>query len=319
MDMKQSRWRKYLGAVPLLVTVTIGAGLRLFGLNWAPPGLHFDEAVYGLMALDIYHGRFPLFFSAYTGREPLYMYIMAAVFRIMGVSALGIRLTSALIGSVTVLLAYLLFRELFHRRIASIAAALTALSYWHLTVSRNGYPNILIPPMECLALYGLWRGYRDGRRVWMALGGMFVGGVLYTYLAARLFPVTIAAFFLYALLVDGSRFRARMGGILLAALLAVLVFAPLGGYFLAHPQDFWERTNQVLAFRLASGMELPRIIAGNIVKTLGGFFLQGDPRWHYNLPGKPIFDPILAAFFAVGILVALRNWKRLNMPSCLSG
>ena len=310
MHEKQNRWSKYAGALPLWVIVTVGAAFRLFGLNWAPPGLHFDEAVYGLMALDIYRGRLPVFFSAYTGREPLYMYIMAAVFRAVGVGALGIRLTSALIGIATVLLAFLLFRELYHRRSAWIAAALTALNYWHLTVSRNGYPNILIPPMECLALYGLWRGYRDGHRVWMALGGAFVGGVLYTYLAARLFPVTIAILFLYVLLVDGRRFRARLGGILLAALVAALVFAPLGAYFLAHPQDFWERTNQVLAFRLASGGELPRVIAGNLVKTLGGFFWQGDPRQHYNLPGKPIFDPILAIFFAVGILVALRNWRK---------
>jgi hypothetical protein len=50
-----------------------------------------------------------------------------------------------------------------------------------------------------------------------------------------------------------------------------------------------------------------RVIASNMVKTLGAFFVRGDPRWHYNLPGKPIFDPILAAFFGLGIFVALRR------------
>ena len=30
-----------------------------------------------------------------------------------------------------------------------------------------------------------------------------------------------------------------------------------------------------------------RVYGDNILKTVGGFFLKGDPRWHYNLPGKP--------------------------------
>jgi hypothetical protein len=275
-----------------------------------PPGLHFDEAVYGLMALDIYHGHFPVFFPAYTGREPLYMYFMAAVFRLVGVGALGIRLTSALIGIATIPLTFLLFCEMFSHQIGVIAAALNAISYWHLTVSRNGYPNILIPPLECLALYFLWRGYRDGRKVLMVLGGAFVGGILYTYLAARLFPVTVAAFFLYTLLVDRKRFLCRLKSLLLAALVALLVFAPLGAHFLAHPHDFWERADQVLAPRHMTLGELPHLIADNVVRTWGGFFIWGDPRWHYNLPGKPIFDPILAFFFALGLLIAICNWRK---------
>jgi 4-amino-4-deoxy-L-arabinose transferase-like glycosyltransferase len=297
-------------ATSIALITAIGAALRLFRLNLAPPGLHFDEAVYGLMALDIYRGHFPVFFPAYTGREPLYMYLMAAVFRLVGIGALGIRLTSALIGIATIPLAFLLLREMFSRRIGTIAAVLTALSYWHLTVSRNGYPNILIPPLECLALYFLWRGYRDGRKELMALGGAFVGGILYTYLAARLFPVTVAAFFLYIFLVDRRCFLSRLSGLLLAALVTLLVFAPLGAHFLAHPHDFWERADQVLASHHMTLGELPRLITDNIVRTWGGFFVRGDPRWHYNLPGKPIFDPILALFFALGLLIALRNWRR---------
>ncbi len=299
-----------LKITPIPLITAMGAALRLFRLSSAPPGLHFDEAVYGLMALDIYHGHFSVFFSAYTGREPLYMYVMAAVFRLVGIGSVGIRLTSALIGIATIPLAFLLFREMFSQRMGIIAAALIAFSYWHLTVSRNGYPNILIPPLESLALYFLWRGYRDGHRGFMALSGVFVGGVLYTYLAARLFPVTVAAFFLYTFLVDRKRFLSRLSGLLLAAVVSLLVFAPLGIHFLTHPHDFWERTSQVLAVGRVAQSELLRLIAGNFVQTLGGFFLRGDPRWHYNLPGKPIFDPIMAVFFVLGLFVAVRNWRK---------
>lgn len=307
------RYRMPLGILrvaPILLITVMGTVLRLFRLNSVPPGLHFDEAVYGLMALDIYHGHFPVFFSAYTGREPLYMYLMAVAFRLIGIGTLGIRLTSALMGIATIPLAFPLFREMFSRRVGIVAACLTAFSYWHLTVSRNGYPNILIPPLESLALYFLWRGYQDGRKRLMALGGAFVGGVLYTYLAARLFPVTVAAFFTYAFLVDRKRFLSRRSGLLLAALASILVFAPLGLHFLTHPHDFWERTSQVLAVGRVAQKGLLRLIASNFIQTLGGFFLRGDSRWHYNLPGKPIFDPIMAIFFVLGLLITLRNWRK---------
>ena len=189
--------------------LVIGGIVRFVALDQFPPGLHFDEAVYGLLARDILHGARPVFFSAWTGREPLYMYLMAGIQAIVGVNTLAIRLTSALIGLATLPLTYLLGRDLFNRRVALLATGLIAVNYWHLTVSRNGYPNILIPPLEALSFYFLWRGYRRGadeRRITddertttstsslvvgrsslvnssgfdFLLGGIFAGLVLYT-------------------------------------------------------------------------------------------------------------------------------------------
>ena len=125
--------------------------LRVVVLGRYPPGLHFDEAVYGLLARDILDGARPVFFSASTGREPLYMYLCAALFAAIGPTALAIRLTSAFAGTATVALTFALGRALFSRRAGLVAAGLVAVHYWHLTVSRNAYPNILIPPIEAAA------------------------------------------------------------------------------------------------------------------------------------------------------------------------
>ena len=290
----------------------VGAVLRLLWLDAVPPGLHFDEAVYGLLARDIYAGRYPIFFSSYTGREPLYMYLMALVYHAIGVNAVAIRLTSALIGLATLPILYLLGREMFSWRVGLLAMALLALSYWHLTVSRNGYPNILIPPLGGLSFYFLWRGYRGGRWLDFVLGGFLAGAILYTYLAARFFPLTLIAIFFYALLVDRDRVRKRLRGILLAGAVAVLTFTPLGLHFLTHPRDFWERARQVLAFGEASGLALVRLLWFNTVQTAGGFLLRGDPRWHFNLPNKPVFGPLLGFFFLLGLFVALRRWRRVE-------
>jgi len=289
----------------------VGAALRLVALGPVPPALHFDEAVYGLMARQIGPGYWPVFFPAYTGREPLYMYLMAGVFHLLGSSAVTVRLTSALIGIATMPALYWLARELYGRRVALVSVAIMAGNYWHLSLSRNGYPNILIPPLECLALALLWRGYRDRRPLLMGAGGLFIGLVLYTYLAARLFPVTLVLYFLYVLLVDARRFWQRAGGLALAVLAALAVFAPLGVYFYQHPHDFYERASQVLVFESGGGWgSWLRTMASNLLQNLGGLFIRGDPRPLFNLPGKPVFTPVMAAFLLLGTGIAARRIKR---------
>ncbi|MBN1399544.1 MAG: glycosyltransferase family 39 protein [Anaerolineae bacterium] len=303
----------------LILITLVGGTLRVVSLRSIPPGLHYDEAVYGLQALDIYHGQRPVFFSSYTGREPLYMYLIAAMFRLVGIGALGIRLTSALAGTITIPLVFLAVRELLAERpeatrVGLLAAAYVAFSYWHLTVSRNGYPNILIPPLECLAIYGLWRGYREGHLLPLTLGGFCTGLILYTYLAARFFPLTVVLSFLWLALVDRRRFLSGLGkrfwGLALAAIIAGTVFAPLGLYFVRHPEDFWERANQVLVFRRAAPQQALWILMRNMARTLGGLFWRGDPRNHFNLPGKPILSPVSTALFGVGLIASVVRWRR---------
>ncbi len=305
--------RHRLFALGLLCVTLAGAAGRLVLLDSAPPALHFDEAVYGLMARQIGPGYWPVFFSGYTGREPLYMYLMAGIFALFGSTAVTLRLTSALIGIASVPALYLLGRELYGRRAGLLAAAVMAGNYWHLSMSRNGYPNILIPPLECLAVTFLWRGYRDRRLGYMALAGLCVGLVLYTYLAARLFPVTLVFFALYILAVDRQRAKSRLGGAALAVLVAALVFAPLGFHFLQHPADFVERASQVLVFESEGGWAAwLRTMSMNLVQNLGGLFVRGDPRPMFNLPGKPIFTPVMAIFFLIGLVRVFRQPRRVE-------
>lgn len=305
--------RHRLFALGLLCVTLAGAAGRLVLLDTAPPALHFDEAVYGLMARQIGPGYWPVFFSGYTGREPLYMYLMAGIFALLGSTDVTLRLTSALIGIATVPALYLLGRELYGRRAGLLAAAVMAGNYWHLSMSRNGYPNILIPQLECLAVTFLWRGYRDRRLGYMALAGLCVGLVLYTYLAARLFPVTLLFFAVYILAVDWKRARSRLGGAAVAVLVAALIFAPLAVHFLQHPGDFVERASQVLVFESEGGwVTWIRTMGTNLVRNLGGLFVRGDPRPMFNLPGKPVFTPVMAIFFVTGLVTAIGNGRRVE-------
>lgn len=305
-----SRTRATVARLAALVVLAAFAA-RVWALDVAPPGLHFDEAVYGLLARDIQAGARPVFFPAYTGREPLYMYVMAGLFALVGDASWVLRFTSVVVGTATVALAFALGRALYGRTVGLVAAALLAVQYWHLTVSRNGYPNILIPPLEALSALFLWRAWRGPGRRWgdWALGGAFAGLVLYTYLAARFWPVFLVVFLLYAVIVDRRKAVLSAPGIVVAAAAAGLVFAPLGLHFARHPEDFLERANQVLAWRQLSGSDLLATYASNAWLTLRGFVAGGDPRWHFNLPGRAVFQPWLAVALVVGLAVCLRRWR----------
>jgi hypothetical protein len=50
----------------------------------------------------------------------------------------------------------------------------------------------------------------------------------------------------------------------------------------------------------------------NIQDALFGLIWAGSPQlpYHYNLPGRPALQPVWAAFFLVGVAVALWRWRR---------
>ncbi|HEY4722999.1 MAG TPA: hypothetical protein VII92_14195, partial [Anaerolineae bacterium] len=43
--------------------------------------------------------------------------------------------------------------------------------------------------------------------------------------------------------------------------------------------------------------------------TLGLFTFGGDPIARYNLPGRPVFDPITGILFYFGLLLAIKRWR----------
>ena len=60
----------------MTLALLVAAVLRLPQLTEIPPGVHYDEAAYGLNAGDIgLRGERPVFIPAFTGREPLYLYL----------------------------------------------------------------------------------------------------------------------------------------------------------------------------------------------------------------------------------------------------
>src|SRR3990172_8330386 len=299
--------------VPLVFLLLIAAGLRLWRLDALPPGLHFDEAVYGLMAQEISAGARPVFFPTFVGREPLYMYLIALVYQFTGVNLFALRLASTLVGLATVPAMYLLGASLFSRRVGLVAAALAALGFWPLFISRIAYPVGLIPLLTAASAALLWHGHR-ARRWWaFAAGGALAGLSLYTYPAARLFPVALLLMATLVVVVERRARRTWLGGWLIALAAALLVFAPLGSYFGQHPEQLWERASQVLVAKEQPLSALPGILWRQTAAVAGAFVWRGDPIPLYNDPGQEAIDWLVRPFFVLGLALAIRGWRQLPL------
>ena len=97
--------------------------------------------------------------------------------------------------------------------VALLATIFIATSFWHVLMSRLGFRSIGEPFIQALALAALFRGLRLNRWGWIAIAGALIGLNLYTYLAARLFPVAIAAIFFFLIAFDRGQRQPAPGAI----------------------------------------------------------------------------------------------------------
>ena len=185
-DLRPSTFNLHNPWLHIALIVLVAAFFRLWLIDRIPPGLFGDEATDGLDALDVLAGRGAVFFPANYGREGLHMWIVAGMFRLLGVTPLALRLPSAIAGILTAVATYWLGREMWSsmgvwewrsRQSAStaalphahtltlpyadtivplIAALYLATSYWHIHFSRFGIRGAFTPLFGTLAFAAFW-------------------------------------------------------------------------------------------------------------------------------------------------------------------
>jgi 4-amino-4-deoxy-L-arabinose transferase-like glycosyltransferase len=313
--LRWTRWEAVLCAGLLALALL----LRVVALDDIPPGMQHDEVFDARFATEVLSGARPVFFDANTGVPPLFPYLVAGAFALLGRSVIVLRLTSALIGVAGMGVSYLLLRELAGRKAALLALAGLTVSFWHLLDSRIGIEPIIVPLMTSLSFYVFWRALRSGRLVCYTLAGLSMGVAQYAHRTGPLIPLTIVAFVAYLLIarrswLQGENQRISVGrgllGVALASMVAGLVAAPLLAHILQNPDASLLRVRQL-------SYELTALLHGDLgpilkdtVGVLGMFGLRGDPEWRYNVAGRPIFDPVTGLLFWLGVALTLARMRR---------
>ncbi len=322
-DKVKGEEKKQYPLLKLLIFVSIlsiASFFRLYHIDRLPPGVWYDPAWYGVDALEILAGKLPIFLPTNFGREVLFSYITALTVWLFGAVPLSIHIASAIVGILTIPAIYWVAKELFAEEEgvlgdygALLAAFVLAVSYWHLSWSRFGVRAILLPLFSCLAFYYLLRAFRTELRWNYVLTGVLLGLSAYTYQAARIMPLVVIAGFIIHITHKARSGKDDVWNFMIVVGTSVIVFAPLGSYFLTHPGSFSERINQTWAVNQEQG------IGSNLqvmLERFVGYFLillrTGENEIIYYLLGRPILDIFAAILFLLGMGIGLWRIKRPN-------
>ncbi|MCS6800411.1 MAG: glycosyltransferase family 39 protein [Chloroflexota bacterium] len=305
----------------LALFVAIAAWLRFWNAAGWPYGLEYDEGLAGTDALRVLAGEFQIYFrEAY--REPLYVYLIAPFVAWLGREPLALRLPMMLLGIIMVPLTFMLARDLFDSLgrqratlIALLAAGLVGTTFWPLVISRTAIPNAALPPFAALTVWLFWRAWSAAPPAWgrFFAAGAALGVTLYCYLPARLLPVVLVGFLAAHAVLAGNEpiLRRHWRGMAVAGAVSALIWLPLGLYYLQDPGAFTGRASHVSVFRpgIPEG-SVPLALLRTTREAVGAFLWQGDPNWYHNLPGRPIFDPPVAALAVIGAVALLARARR---------
>ena len=188
----------------ILALLLVGTAL-MYGhrLAFAPPYVEIDEVLIGLDAHQVastgrdLRGEFlPLYSQTaeHSWYQPAVIYLTALALKVLPFSEWSVRVPTACLGVLDVVLMYLVARHLFGSALfGGIAAGMLALSPAHFIHSRYGMDYLYPVPfvlawLLCLALYN------ERARPWLlALGASVLGLGFYSYIASIvLMPVYVA-------------------------------------------------------------------------------------------------------------------------------
>ncbi len=282
----------------------LAAALRLYRLEDFPPGYHNDEVTDAHIIETVVAGRRAIYFPEDTGSEPFYMYFSAPFAAALGPTVWALRLPSVFLSMVALCAVWALTRRLYGPLAAGVALGAMGVSWWGVLLGRITLHVAPVVPMLALALYFFYRSIMHAPRSILHLGlsGCFFALAFNSYTAARMMPFLVVALVAYLALARRDVVLARWRGWLALAIVAAVLSAPLATYLLTHP-DAKQLTyagfevSQPVTDLLAGK---PQLLIETTLQTLGMFAFVGDPLPYYDMPGRPLMEPVGAALFLIG-------------------
>ena len=339
--------------VILIIILLFAFALRVYKVSEYPAGLNADEAaigynVYSLLQTgrDEFGHSWPINFQSFNDFKPgFYFYLVLPFVKILGLNELAVRLPSAILGSLTVLVVYLLVKELFigpvHLRgvhshtsevslLPLISAFLLAVSPWHIHFSRGGWETNAATFFMILGVYLFFISLRNPKN--FALCALSFGLSMFTYHSARvispLLVLGLVVFYRKKIFLKVNLKWISLvfaEGLILAVVLLFSMRGPAGasrfsgvGLF-ADQGPFW-RVNELRGQHLDPFSLFPKIIhnkyleyavqfTDNYLRHFNGdfLFLNGDEIQRNRVPETGQLYLIEIPFLVLGFYFLIKN------------
>jgi hypothetical protein len=283
-----------------------------------PPGFYIDESSIAYNALKVAqsgrdeHGEaWPLYFRAFGDyKNPTYVYLLAAVFRVTGPGITAARLLSASLGAAAALLLGLLALRLTRSAEAGVVVACSALlTPWLYESSRLVF-EVAAYPLACvLFLLALRRA--SVRERWGTSDVCALAGALalltYTYSVGRLLAPLLAAGLAFFIT------RRNLARVVVTWAAYAVTLVPLLVYSLRHPGALAGRFRLITYVTPESGYaEVARGFALHYLADVSPWrwLVTGEQNIRDHLPDSPALLAATALLAAVGLVIVLREQRR---------
>ena len=290
----------------------LGFTLRATALDRYPPMMHGDEGEMGIRALGILNGTQPLspFSTAFLSHPTMFYFWQALSMAFFGRNEVGLRTLSALAGTLSIPLLYLLMRYGYGRVAGMVSAFLLAVSHLHIHYSRLAQAPIHSSTFALLVVLLLAVARVNGSSLLYSVAGLTAGYSLYLYFGSRAIPLIggVLLIFLW------RERRAKGKDLLLFALAGWLAISPLLLHYVQHPPALLDRLQAVYLFtprniqhtlgQMGGEGSTLDILRWQLLRNLRFFVDYGDASPFY-LRDLPAFDLGTLLLFWLGMGVAL--------------
>lgn len=305
-EIRRINWKRLL-----ILLAFFWIALLIRGINTAeiPHVLSGDEASSGLSAVEFIDGRMNNLFSAGWFSFPSFFFFIQSIpIRLLGQTTPALRLLSAFAGALTVGAIYLTGRAMFGELTGLAAGIFMAAFHFHVNFSRIGLNNIWDGFWFITTLGLFWQAWKTEKRIAFILGGLALGFSQYFYVSARMVPFLLIGWLVCVGLLDRARIKRLWVDFLLAGLIALVIFLPLGVFYATHPEEFTAPMNRVSIFGtwMTATMEFTGKSFGQLVweqlKAGVQSFTHLPLRFWYE-PGTPFLRPVAATAFILGLIL----------------
>lgn len=229
----------------LILIVLLAGFLRFYNIGINPPSLSWDEVALGYNAYSLgINGRdefgvlFPYKYLESYGdfKPPVYSYLGVLPIKIFGLNEFAVRFPSALLGTLSVLLTYLLVKQIFYTKkkilkfdlepLALLSALILALSPWHIMLSRAAFEaNVATFFIIAGTLFYLLGINKKG--YYFVLSAIFYVLTFYTFNSSRVF---VPLFVILISLLSFKDLLKNKKWVLFSAFIGILMLAPIASY-----------------------------------------------------------------------------------------
>lgn len=302
--------------ISLLVIVAVAAILRLYRLSTLPVDIASDEASAYFDALCLANygtnrwGEInAVYFNTWevAGQSPAMATLASVFIRIFGNSLFVFRLSQAVPAIMTVLLAFFIGKKLADSLTGLIAAAILAISPWHIMMSRWALDCNLSAFAVTLAVCALAYSFDENGNMnnIFYLFCIFTGLSLYTYATTNIMMfVFVVMAYLYLLLKRKINFKIFIP----ANIILFIIALPMMYFFAVNYLDFPAFESSFLTIPYLKGFRSDDVsgdIISNIITHLSHLYQPTDRVVYY--PQFSIMYVFSIPLIAYGIIRAIKR------------